>query len=519
MADVATLWQRGLAAIRARHLAQARGEFEALLRLQPAHVPARLLLASVHLAQGSVQAASRELLAAAAMPPREAGIACRLAQALHLIGENLAARELLALPALATSNDARALLGLAHVHQSLNQHVPALALMERALALGLDTPDLRYFRALQLQFHGRLPEAEAELERCLVQGPTFGRASLTLARLRRATPARNQLDFIAQRLTQVATGSEDEAAFQFARYAELEALGRDEEAWDALARGNALMRARLAARTSIDEDALVDALRARVSAEFLRPVADSEPPASSAHPQPIFIVGMPRSGTTLLESILGRHPQVAAAGELSDFSKAWRHVADVHGHALVDEQLLAAHADFAEVGRRYLVQTRWRAQGRAFYVDKLPPNFWLVGLIRKALPQARIVHMSRDPLELCFSSWRALFGDTYAYSYDLNELAAHHARYRRLMQHWREAAPGAIHEVDYAALVAEPEAAARELLAHCGLPWHEGLLDAGHDAGPVATLSSAQVRAPITTSRRHDWQRYAGQLDRLRRAL
>jgi tetratricopeptide (TPR) repeat protein len=519
MADAATLWQRGQAAIRARNLEAARADFEALLRLQPAHVPARLLLASVYLAQGSVQGASRELLAAAATPPREAGIACRLAQALHLVGENLAARELLARPELAASTDAPALLGLAHVHQGLNQQVPALALMERSLALGLDTPDLRYFRALQLQFHGRLPEAEAELERCLAQGPTYGRASLTLARLRRATPARNQLDFIAQRLAQVPAGSEDEAAFQFARYAELEALGRDEEAWEALARGNALMRTRLAARTPVDEDALVEALRARATPEFLTPVADEEPPASPAHPQPIFIVGMPRSGTTLLESILGRHPQVAAAGELSDFSKAWRHVADVHGHAIVDEKLLAADTDFAEVGRRYLAQTRWRAQGRAFYVDKLPPNFWVAGFIRKALPKARIVHMSRDPLELCFSNWRALFGDSYAYSYDLGELAAHHARYRRLMQHWREAMPGAIHEVDYAALVAEPESAARALLVHCGLEWHEGLLDSGRDAGPVATLSSAQVRAPISASRRQDWQRYAAQLDPLRRAL
>jgi tetratricopeptide (TPR) repeat protein len=214
------------------------------------------------------------------------------------------------------TRDPRALLAAAHVQQALGEHGRALALMDRALALGLDNPDLRYFRALQLQFHGRLAEAEVELGHCLRMGPTYGRASVLLARMRRATPARNQLEFIAQRLQQVARGSEDEAAFEFARYVELEALGRDEEAWTALARGNALMHARLQKSpvAGFDEDALLRAIVARATPQFLQPGPDGEPPASPAHPQPIFILGMPRSGTTLLESLLGRHERIASAG-------------------------------------------------------------------------------------------------------------------------------------------------------------------------------------------------------------
>jgi hypothetical protein len=248
-------------------------------------------------------------------------------------------------------------------------------------------------------------------------------------------------------------------------------------------------------------------------------VADGEPPASPSHPQPIFILGMPRSGTTLLESLLGRHERIASAGELIEFGKMWRQAADVHGHAIADPALVAADADFAEVGRRYLEQTRWRAQGRAFYIDKLPPNFWLAGFIRKALPQARILHMVREPMELCFSNWRALFGDSYAYSYDMDALAAQHARYTTLMAHWRAAMPGAIHDVDYAALVADPETTLRAALAHLDLDFDDKLLDANADAGPVATLSSAQVRAPVSDARRRDWQRYAAQLEPLRQRL
>ena len=524
------LWQRGEAAIKARRLGEARESFEQLLKLQPTSVPARMLLASVHLAEGDLRAGTRETLAAAEHLPPDVGTICRVAQALRQLGETNAARAALAHSWIKRSRDAPALLALGHVHQGLGEHEQALALMDRALALGMNNPDLRFCRAVQLQFHGRLEEAQAELELCLRMGPTHGRASLMLARLRKATPERNQLEFIGQRLRQVRPGTEDEAAFEFARYEELEALGRDDEAWNALARGNALMHARLNNSKSPADgrrfqlegpelSALVDAIVARATPEFLADVADPGPPPSPEHPQPIFVLGMPRSGTTLLERILGRHPQVTAAGELIEFPRQWRQAAGVHAHAIVDTHLLSIPTDFAEVGRRYLEQTRWRARGRAYYVDKLPRNFWMAGFIHKALPQARILHMRRAPIELCFSNWRAMFGDSFSYSYDMDALATHHAAYRRLMAHWHAAMPGVMHDVDYAALVADTEREARSLLAYCGLDWRQDLLDAGKNARPVATLSSAQVRAPIRTDTGRDWQRYAAQLEPLRRAL
>jgi len=516
MAEAAALWQAGQQHIRARRLPAARESFEKLLRLQPGHVPARLLLASVHLAEGRVRPALAQVLAAAQALPPDVVLISKVAQALRQLGETVVARHVLAHPAIAATSNSSALIVFAQLHQEMNQHHEALALLDRALAIGPDTADLRYLRALQLQFHGRLAEAEAEFEACLARAPTHGRASVTLARLREATPARNQLAMIGQRLAQVAKGSEDEAAFEFARYTELEALGRYDEAWTALARGNALMFERVKAQAAFDDGPLIDAIEARATPAFF---AQTAPAIADNGPTPIFVIGMPRSGTSLLESLLGRHSRIAAAGELIEFGRAWRFVADVHGHRMPEERLLAADTDFAEVGRRYLAQTRWRARGREFYVDKMPPNFWLAGFIRKALPQARILHLVREPMELCFSNWRALFGESYAYSYELAALAAYHANYSRLMRHWHAAMPGAIHDVDYAALAADPEGTLRATLAHIGVDFEAACLDHQIDAGPVATLSSAQVRAPPSDHGRRDWERYATQLEPLRLRL
>jgi tetratricopeptide (TPR) repeat protein len=509
------LWEDGQQQISGGRLQAAQLAFETLVRIDPWHVPGRLLLASVLLAQGRVRSAAEQSRYAAFALPNDADMICRVAQCLVKVGEINAARACMRHPEIRRSRSGAALAALAHIYQGLNLHAESLALMERARALGFDNPDFRYFRAIQLQFNGRVAEAEAELEACLKLGPTFGRASLTLARLRKWTKDANHLEFIRQRLETVKHGTEDHAAFEFAQYKELEDLGRYEEAWGALQRANAVMHERLKHHVQ-DEEELFDAVIARCDGEFTR-----TPAHRFDGPMPIFIVGMPRSGTTLLERILGNHSQVMPAGELADFSRQWRWVADRHGHRLLDTALVEAadETDFAEVGRRYLEQTQWRAGGRPYYVDKLPPNFMLAGFIRRALPQAKIVHMSREPMDLCFSNYRALFGDAFAYSYDLDALAAHHRQYRRLMAHWHAVMPGAIHDVDYAALVQDTEAATRALLAHCGVPFEAGCLDTADNPAPVATLSSAQVREPIHRRALGEWKPYAAQLTALRQAL
>jgi tetratricopeptide (TPR) repeat protein len=509
------LWDEGQRQVQSGRLQDAQSSFESLVRIQPRHVPGRLLLAAVLLAQGRVRGAAEQTKFAASTLPNDADTICRVAQCLVKVGEINAARACLRHPEIGRTRSGPALAALAHIDQGLNLHAEALALMDRARALGFDNPDFRYYRALQLMFIGRVGEAEAELEGCLRLGPTFGRASLALARLRKWNAEDNHLEFIQRRLAEVKAGTEDHAAFEFAQYKELEDVGRYEEAWAALERANGVMHARLKHPVQ-DEEALFDAITARCDAAFARPLAHR-----FDGPMPIFIVGMPRSGTTLLERILGNHSQVTPAGELADFSRQWRWVADRHGHRLVDQALVdsAGAIDFAEVGWRYLQQTQWRADGRAYYVDKLPPNYMLAGFIRRALPQAKIVHMARDPMDLCFSNYRALFGDAFAYSYDLDALAAHHRQYRRLMRHWLEVMPGAIHDVHYAALVQDTEGTARALLEFCGLPFEPDCIETADNPAAVATLSSAQVRERIHTRAQQAWKPYSGHLEGLRQSL
>lgn len=509
------LWAQARAYIAQRRWNEATHALHALLRSQTETAPVLLLLASVCLATGSVRGAVAHLQQAAASLADDVNAIGRVAQALARIGETRAAHACLAHPEIARAANARALLMLAHVSQGLGQHAEALALMERARGLGLDGADFRYFRALQLQFNGRIAEAEVEMESCLAMGPTFGRASLTLARVRRQTAASNHVQFIRSRLAAVEQGSEDHAAFEFALHKELDDLGQYEEAWHALQRGNGVMRRRLGHDPS-NERAIFDALVARFDTETA-PAKEAIP----AGPVPIFIVGMPRSGTTLLERIIGNHSMVMPAGELADFPRQLRWAADLHGHALVDLPLLGAcgRLDFALLGRRYLDQTQWRAQGRRFYVDKLPPNFMLIGFIRRALPHARILHMVRDPMDVCFSNYRALFGDAYAYSYGLESLGHHHRQYLRLMQHWHRTMPGSVLDIDYDELVRDTGSATRRLLGFCGLPYEPACLDTTSNEAPVATLSSAQVRMPIHQRSLGEWRRYERQLQPLRDAL
>lgn len=513
--DGPRLWQEGQQQVLDGKLDAAAASFDALLAHYPGHIGARMLRASVVLAQGRMRDATEQLVLAARMLPPDPPLVVQLAQGLSRLGETNAVRACLAHPCLASLASGPLLTAIGHVYQGLGLNAEALRMMDSARATGYDNPDFRYFRALQLQFNGRLGEAEAEMESCLRLGPTFGRASLSLARIRGQTAASNHVDFIRRRLGEVERGSEDHAAFEFALHKELDDLGEYDDAWTALERGNAVMAARLP-YDPVAEERLFEATMRCFDREFL-----AMPGKRHAGPQPIFVVGMPRSGTTLLERILGNHSQVVSVGELSDMPRQLRWTADVHGFPMLDDALLEAMPglDFPLLGRRYLGQSQWRAGAHRYYVDKLPPNFMLAGCIRRALPQAKIVHMSRAPMDVCFSNYRAMFGDSYAYSYDLRNLAHHHGLYRRLMLHWQDAMPGVVLELPYADLVQDTEAACRRLLEFCGLSFEADCLDHTRNSTSVATLSSAQVRQPIHARGLGEWRRYERQLRPLAEAL
>lgn len=491
----------------------ARIALESLLQRDPEHVEAQLALSGLSLAAGHVRDATALALKAAARLPDDAAVICDAAEALYQVGERVAARACLERPVVAHATDGNVLMRLAALRKLLEEHTQALALYERAVGQGLGDAEFRLQYANELMFNGRMREAEGELEACLCMQPAFGRAALARARLRRQTQQGNHLADLEQRLQRIQPGSEHHAALEFARYKELEDIGRHAAAWDALAHGNALMFARQR-HDPMYAERLFDALAACCTPQMLQPGEGSH-----EGPQPIFIVGMPRSGTTLFERVLGNHSQVASAGELDDFGMQLRWA--TNHRVTLDEHVLHClpGLDYAEIGRRYLAQTQWRANGARYFIDKQPRNWMVAGLIQRALPGARILNLVRDPMDVCFSNYRILLGDGSPWSYDLHALAAHYRQYRKLMAHWRAAMPGRIHDVSYEQLTRHPEATAREALSFCGLEWEAGCADVTRNASAVATLSMVQVREPIHARAFGEWRPYERQLAPLRELL
>jgi tetratricopeptide (TPR) repeat protein len=365
---------------------------------------------------------------------------------------------------------------------------------------------------------GRLDEAEAALERAIALEPQMIQPHAALAELRRWTPdtahiARLQALHADPALTELDSGN-----LGFALFKELDDVGRTDEAWAVLEASNGACRTLATMDWSADGEAeLVRTLKETFPVARLR----DAPAGPAAAPRPIFIVGLPRSGTTLLERILAAHSEVEALGELPTFPLVFRNAS-----ATLDRSQLSAGAvratagaDWAAAGALYRRETAVLGSGAANFIDKLPANSLLVGAIRLALPDAAIIHMRRAPMDALWGAYKVRFSNWYGWAYRQDELAAHYLRHAELMAHWKEGLGERLIEVDYERLVEEPEPTVRDLLAALELPFEPACLTPHRTEGPVRTASITQVREPITKARVGAWRRYERQLQPLRAAL
>jgi len=387
-----------------------------------------------------------------------------------------------------------------------DQHLDALHLLDLALTRHDPTPALSYARAMTLRHLGRSDEATAEFQRCLSIAPDYAAAMLMLAGHDANADAAGQTARIRAALAQPTLDDRQRTLLDYALFAQLDAAGDTADAWPALAEGMRLKRARLDYDPAA-EQATIDAMTALCDARFVAGTAGE----ASAH-TPVFVFGMPRTGTTVLERLLANHSRVASAGELDDFHHQLCWEADVVARQPADAKLLAAATsmDFAAIGRSYVQRTQWRAGKATHLVDKHPRNAVYAGFIRKALPQAKMICLLRDPMDSTFSNLKELFaGDHYPYSYDALETAAHVVRFREMLAHWDTVMPGAVLTVRYEELVREPERVMRGVLEQCGLPYEPACADLARNAAPSATASSSQVREPLHTRSIGAWRRYA----------
>jgi tetratricopeptide (TPR) repeat protein len=384
----------------------------------------------------------------------------------------------------------------------LNLPERAIAYLDEARRADPDYPTTLLVRTQILTYLGRFEEAEQDAERAIRRAPEIAQGYWLRAGLRRQTVERNHVDAIKRELLRPGRSAEDIALLSFALHKELDDLQRYDEAWLALMQGCRAKRSRLNYDASRTEQ-LFDAL-----STFEAGTATNA--ATDAGPTPIFIVGMHRSGTTLLEQMLAGHPDVAAQGELYDFTSAMRYTTDHHCKGVIDATLVekARSADLGVAGKRYLDGVGWRLNGSRYFTDKLPSNLLNIGFIAHALPQAKILHMVRDPVETCFSNLRELFSDANPYSYDLGELADYYSLYAKLMMRWRARFPGRILDVEYAQLLTDPESQLRRVAEFCGLPFDPAMLELSGRRRGVVTASAVQVRNSIQIREAPKWAPY-----------
>ncbi len=390
----------------------------------------------------------------------------------------------------------------------------ALELIRRASLRVSPSPQLLYSKANALRYSGRDDDAEAELERCIGLAPNYAQAHWTLAYHRKSAAPGARVDRVRQAIAALTPEDPGQVFLAYALFKELDDAGDTGAAWAALAGG---MRAK---RASIQYDAAAQAEAiARLARAEIAPVSAAA--AASGH-RPLFVVGLPRTGTTLLERMLSNHPDVAAGGELGDFSQALSWEADAFAGSppsrMFQERL--GQLDLAAVGARYLARTAASASGKRFLTDKNPSNLYHAAAIARALPGAKVLCLVREPMDACFSNLKELFpGSGYGYSYDFAEMAAQHRNFRMLVEHLQRQLPESFHVVSYEELARAPEATAARIAVTCGLRAVAGLADIAANKAPVLTASSSQVRQPVHVGNVGAWRRYESQLAPLQAML
>lgn len=404
------------------------------------------------------------------------------------------------------------------LYSRANEQPRALAAYDRALALAPDQPAFLFNRAAVRRFLGQLAESEADYDRVIALRPTDFEACRNRSDLRRQTAERNHV--AALRRLQAQTLNDWRGAIQihYALAKEYEDLGDYAASFEQLQAGSRLRRAHLRYDVATDlatVDWIIEA--------FPATAPDPKIIESAREPGPIFILGLPRSGSTLIERILGRHSKVHAAGELQSLALAIvDSVRQRSGSAQLSRRELidaSSRLDFGALGRDYLARARASGAIGPCFIDKMPLNFLYCGLIRRALPQARIVHVQRHPMAACYAIYKTLFEDAYPFSYDLSELGRYYLAYRRLMQHWAQAMSAQIHELRYESLIGDQLGETRRLLAFCGLDWEDACAQFHESPDASTTASAAQIRQPIYDSSVAQWRHYGDQLSDLRRLL
>ncbi|TPI36471.1 tetratricopeptide repeat protein [Mesorhizobium sp. B2-9-1] len=403
----------------------------------------------------------------------------------------------------------RARIGLAETMQEAGRLDEAIKLFGEALSIRPKDAELLYGLGVAMMEKGKLGEAAELARQALAIAPNMSKAWLLLTQVKRQTERDKELSGMEAEHAKAPQGSLARMQLSFGLGKVNDDLKDYGRAFDYFAEGNAIRR------KVID----YDPARTRGEFEAMKSVFDTgffekRRPSGISDDTPIFVVGMPRSGTTLVEQIIASHPAVFGAGELNILKTA----VGKQFPMSMPGGFPAGIADmpdkaFAEAGQAYLDMLHTRYPGYRHVTDKMPGNFLLVGFLHMMLPKAKIVHCARDAAATCLSIFKVHFrGDSHRYGYDLGELADFHNLYTDIMAHWHKVLPGVVHDVRYEDFVADQDGQSRKLMAYLGLPWDDKVLSFHETDRPVRTASAAQVRQPMYQGSVDLWKRYGERL-------
>jgi tetratricopeptide (TPR) repeat protein len=411
--------------------------------------------------------------------------------------------------------------GLAYVSMALGKHERANALDRRSTEIEPQVPRFWYNLAGSERSLGRLVDAEAACDRAIALDPEQYPTYLLRSELRVQTAAANHITALKAQLDRANLDHRARLFLGFALGKELDDVQRFDEAFHWFSTAATARKSRLGYDVLTDERKL-----SRIAEVFPQALFEGhtdgcrDAPLSLNSSRYIFIVGLPRSGTTLVERILTGLPGVRSNGETENFSRAL--LAAAQGGGDVFQQAAAADPQLVGLNyARFATAGAGAGAGDDRIIEKLPMNYLYLGAIRRALPDAHILLVKRSPLDSCFAMYRTLFGDAYPFSYDLEDLGRYYGAYERLMSHWRRALGDHLHEIVYEDLVREPKRIGASIAGHCGLPWRDEAVDIQNNQSVSLTASAAQVRSPIYGSSSGRWRHYhrhlTGLIETLRR--
>jgi len=388
-------------------------------------------------------------------------------------------------------------------------HAQALDIFKKSIELSPDNASYWYNCGAEHRFLGNIEEAEKCWEKAIELTPTDSEIFFSRSHLKKQTANNNHIKQLEQFLLGSHRSQREPMHYHYALAKEYEDLGQFDHSFKHLKKGSSIRRSFLQYDLQADLDTIDAVIDVFDDRQFQDQIIGSQ------SNRPIFILGLPRTGTTLVERIVGSHSDVSSAGELNEFALSLMQCVGKTGSGQLSRTDLVkatAGLDFKKLGEKYLQLSDFKSGSLPRFIDKMPLNFLYCGLIHKALPNAKIIHVYRHPLDSIFAIYKQLFKSAYPMSYDLDELAKYYVAYDRLMKHWRSVIPTVLFDLAYEDLVQQQEETTRDLLEYCELPWEEACLSFEKNKAASTTASATQIRKPIYSTSIGKWKHFENEL-------